>query len=159
MSLQTEFLDAMSKLVSSVHIVTTDGVFGKAGVTVSAVTSVTVDSNKPVMLCCLHQESSAAPILIKNKCFCINSLKNNQREIADTFARKSIDHKSNKFGVSTFEVLTTGAPVLSQSLVSFDCNLLSYELTGSHHIILGEVQALKVNQGNPLLYTNRQYVD
>lgn len=159
MSLQTEFLDAMSKLVSSVHIVTTDGVFGKAGVTVSAVTSVTIDSKKPVMLCCLHQESSAAPLIIKNKCFCINSLKNNQREIADIFSRKSTDQKLNKFGVSTFEVLETGAPVLSQSLVSFDCNLLSYDVTGSHHIILGEVQDLKVNHGDPLLYVNRNYVE
>lgn len=159
MSLQTEFLDAMSKLVSSVHIVTTDGVFGKAGVTVSAVTSVTIDSKKPVMLCCLHQESSAAPLIIKNKCFCINSLKNNQREIADIFSRTSTDQKPNKFGVSTFEVLETGAPVLSQSLVSFDCNVLSYDVTGSHHIILGEVQDLKVNHGDPLLYVNRNYVE
>jgi len=159
MDLKPKFLDAMSKLVSSVHIVTTDGQFGKAGVTVSAVTSVTVESDKPIVLCCLHQDSSAAPVIIKNSCFCINSLTSAQREIADVFASISTVKNIDKFSVSTFESLSTGSPVLSNSLVSFDCKLLSYDLTGSHHVILGEVQDLKVNSGVPLLYGNRNYVD
>lgn len=159
MDIKPKFLDAMSKLVSSVHIVTTDGQFGKAGVTVSAVTSVTIDSDKPVMLCCLHQESSAAPVIIKNNCFCINSLTSAQREIADVFASISSLKNVDKFSISNFESLSTGSPVLSNSLVSFDCKLLSYDLTGSHHVILGEVQDLKVNSGDPLLYGNRNYVE
>ena len=81
MNLKSEFLDAMSKLISSVHIVTTDGDFGKAGATVSSVTSVCVDSNSPIILCCLHKDSTAAPLIIKNECFCINTLKNNQKKL------------------------------------------------------------------------------
>ncbi|MDG1299599.1 MAG: flavin reductase family protein [Paracoccaceae bacterium] len=158
MNLKSEFLDAMSKLISSVHIVTTDGSFGKAGATVSSVTSVSVDSNSPIILCCLHKDSTAAPLIIKNECFCINTLKNNQKEVADVFSTRVSDNTDSKFQVSIFESLTTGAPVLSDCLISLDCRLLSSELIGTHHILIGEVQNLKTQPGLPLLYGNRGYV-
>ena len=158
MNLKLEFLDAMSKLISSVHIVTTDGDFGKAGATVSSVTSVCVDSNSPIILCCLHKDSTAAPLIIKNECFCINTLKNDQKEVADIFSTRGSNHTDSKFQISRFESLTTGAPVLSDCLVSLDCKLLTSDLIGTHHVLIGEVQNLKTHSGLPLLYGNRGYV-
>ena len=51
-----------------------------------------------------------------------------------------------------------GAPVLSDCLISLDCRLLSSELIGTHHVLIGEVQNLKTQPGLPLLYGNRGYV-
>jgi len=70
--LRKEFLDAMSRAVSSVCVVTTDGPAGRGGVTVSAMTSVSADGDAPTMLVCVNASASAAPLLLENKAFCIN---------------------------------------------------------------------------------------
>lgn len=155
--LRDAFLDAMSGLVSSVTIVTTDGTAGRAGATVSAMTSVSADGDAPTMLVCLHHETSAAPAILANKCFCINVLAADQKDIANVFASRTPPPGGDKFAICRFEPMETGAPGLLSAVARFDCKLLSDERIGTHHVMIGAVHAVGHGQGAPLLYGNRSY--
>ncbi|PTX55903.1 flavin reductase [Litoreibacter ponti] len=155
--LRDAFLDAMSGLVSSVTIVTTDGDAGRAGATVSAITSVSADGDAPTMLVCLHHETSAAPAIMANKCFCINVLSADQTEIANVFASRTPPPGGDKFSAGIFEPMQTGAPGLKSALARFDCTLVSDERIGTHHVMIGAVRAVARNDGAPLLYGKRDY--
>lgn len=155
--LRDEFLDAMSQLVSSVSIVTTDGSAGAAGATVSAMSSVSADGDTPTMLICLHHETSAALAILKNRCFCINVLGADQTDIANVFASRAPAPGDSKFNAGPFDPMHSGAPGLNTALVRFDCKLLSDEQIGTHHVMIGSVCEVARLDGPPLLYGNRSY--
>ncbi|WP_298291688.1 flavin reductase family protein [uncultured Litoreibacter sp.] len=156
-TLKSDFIDAMSSLVSTVTIVTTDGLAGQAGATVSAMSSVSADGDAPTMLVCLHHEASATAAILKNGCFCVNALQQGQQDIANVFASRSPVEGGSKFNVASFAPLVTGAPVLDSALATFDCKLQSHERIGTHHVMIGAVHAVKHADGKPLLYGNRAY--
>lgn len=157
--LKASFLDGMSRAAASVCVVTTDGPAGRAGVTVSAMTSISADGDAPTMLTCLNASSSCFPILAENGCFCINVLSTGQTEISDIFSSRIPAPGGDKFNAVAHEVLESGAPFLSDALVGFDCRLISSEKLGTHHICIGAVQAVRVApEGEPLLYGMRRYL-
>jgi len=158
-ALRKAFLDGMSRAASSVTVVTTDGPAGRAGVTVSAMTSVSADGEEPTMLTCLNAASSVLPLVLENGCFCINVLQSAQTAISDIFSSRSPAPGGDKFTAVEIFTAATGAPCLAQALVSFDCKLLSAERIGTHHICIGAVKAVHVApDGEPLLYGLRRYL-
>ncbi len=157
--LKPDFINAMSTLVSTVTIVTTDGVAGHAGATVSAMSSVSADGDTPTLLVCLHHEASATAAILANKCFCVNALRKGQSDIANVFASRAKSQSGDKFDIATFSALETGAPALATALAAFDCVLQSHERIGTHHVMIGAVKAVQHANGDPLLYGNRNYRD
>ena len=60
---------------------------------------------------------------------------------------------------AAFAAGATGAPVLAEALVSFDCALVSAERIGTHHVCIGAVRGVEVApEGTPLLYGMRRYL-
>lgn len=157
--LRTDFINAMGTLVSTVSIVTTDGIAGPAGATVSAMSSVSADGDAPTLLVCLHHEATATAAILKNNCFCVNALQAGQTKIANVFASSVEPPDGNKFAIATFNTVVTGAPVLEGGLASFDCTLQSHERIGTHHVMIGAVRAVTSGEGSPLLYGKRAYHD
>ncbi|MCB1835779.1 MAG: flavin reductase, partial [Geminicoccaceae bacterium] len=80
------FIDGMSLAATSVNIVTTDGPDGRAGITVSAMSSVSADTPQPSLLVCIHHASRASRAIIGNGRFCVNLLRDDQSYISDVFA-------------------------------------------------------------------------
>lgn len=158
MSIKDDFLTAMSRAAATVSVVTTDGPAGRAGVTVSATTSVSADGPAPTMLACLNASSSAALPVIENRVFAINLLRADQQEIADVFASRIAPPDGDKFNATPHQVLATGAPCLSDALVSFDCRLERADLVSTHWVIIGAVEAVHIAEGDPLLYGMRRYL-
>lgn len=148
------FLEGMSKAACTVNIVTTDGNAGRAGLTVSAMCSVSADPTS--LLVCVHEQSRSCDVINENKVFCVNVLNENQSHISNSFAgRLSTD---DKFACADWERKLTGAPVLKNSLTNFDCHLKKSFKWGSHFIFIGEVAQIGVqDNGNPLIYANRAY--
>ena len=85
-AIRTRFLEGMSHAACTVNIVTTDGAAGRAGVTVSAMASVSADSEWPTLLVCVHHLSPAAARIVENGVLCVNVLRDDQSYISDTFA-------------------------------------------------------------------------
>lgn len=157
-ALRDAFLGGMSHAACTVNIVTTDGVSGRAGVTVSAMTSVSADTPKPTLLVCVHREASAAPHILENGVFCVNLLRDDQSFISDTFAGRFSAEIEDKFDCANWIPMETGAPRVVDPLVAFDCNVISSELIGTHHVFVGEVQDIfTAKRGSPLIYANRAY--
>ena len=151
---RNKFIEGMSKAACTVNIVTTDGDAGRAGLTVSAMCSVSADPTS--LLVCVHKNSRACEIISKNKVFCVNVLNENQSHISNSFAgRLGVD---DKFASAEWTTRATGAPVLKGSLTSFDCDIQHSFQSGSHFIFIGEVADITVqDSGHPLIYANRAY--
>ena len=153
-TLRSRFVDGMSKAACTVNIVTTDGAAGRAGLTVSAMSSVSAD---PIsLLVCVNEQSRACEVIKENQVFCVNVLNEGQSHISDTFAgRHSVD---DKFSCAEWGALSTGSPVLKDSLANFDCALKKSFKWGSHYIFIGQVEDIADGgEGNPLIYSNRAY--
>jgi flavin reductase (DIM6/NTAB) family NADH-FMN oxidoreductase RutF len=150
------FLEGMSHAAATVSIVTTDGAAGRAGVTVSAMCSVTADA--PTLLVCVHHLSAAAEAIRENGVFCVNVLRDDQALISDTFAGRFKTPGGDKFECADWQMLATGAPALMHPLAAFDCRLMQQFQFGTHFIFIGEIADIAVTDtGSALIYANRAY--
>jgi flavin reductase (DIM6/NTAB) family NADH-FMN oxidoreductase RutF len=148
----------MSFSASTVNIVTTDGAAGRAGVTVSAMSSVSADAPRPTLLVCVHQMSPVADKIIQNGVFCVNVLRDDQAYISDAFAGRFKDQVPDKFDCADWVVMPSGAPRIVDPLVGFDCRVVSSNLVGTHYVFFGEVSDIFIAEsGKPLIYAKRAY--
>src|SRR5258706_7666561 len=157
-SVRARFLDAMSHAASGVTVVTTDGAAGQAGVTVSAMASVSADGDNPVLLVCINTSSASAAIIAANGVFCVNVLRDDQSYVSDTFASQRKPVGDSKFSCAEWTGMATGAPRLVDPLAAFDCRLIESKRVGSHEVMFGAVEDIFIAElGSPLVYSNRAY--
>ncbi len=158
--LRQRFLNGMSHAACTVNVVTTDGVAGRHGVTVSAMCSVSADTPQPTLLVCIHRRSPVADAVLKNGVFCVNVLREDQAGISDSFAGRSGARGAAKFDCARWTTQVTGSPRVIDCLVAFDCRVTASERVGSHVVVFGSVQDIAVAvaaTGSPLIYANRAY--
>lgn len=150
----TDFRDAMSLLTTAVNIVTTKGRTGAHGFTASAVCSVT--DTPPTLLVCMNQTSRSHAHFIENKTLSVNVLGAQHEPISNAFASKLSSQERFEYG--SWGTLITGAPVLTDALVSFDCEIEDIQQVGSHSIFMCRVVAISQSeQAESLVYFNRAY--
>ncbi len=152
---RSAFLEGMSRAAASVSVVATDGAGGRGGVTVSSMTSVSADP--PTMLVCINREARSAGRIQENGNFCINLLRDDQDDISNVFAAIVDPPGGDKFSVGDWERGESGAPRLTNALVTFDCRLIDTHQSGSHFMFVGEVVETTVDEGKPLIYGSRSY--
>ena len=154
---QVLFRNAMSRVVSAVHLVTTDGLAGLAGITANSVTS--VSDHPAIMLACVNKSSHSAPRFLQNGVFCINSLAVEDEALANDFAGRTGLHLEARFGRGIWSKLVTGAPVLNSAVAVFDCKLIEVRDVATHHVMFGEVVAVRHQSGGACLaYHDRKYL-
>jgi flavin reductase (DIM6/NTAB) family NADH-FMN oxidoreductase RutF len=151
------YREGMARFAAAVHIVTTDGPAGRAGFTASAACSVTDDP--PTLLVCLNRASLLHSIFLENRVFCVNTLAADQRALSELFARHDGMPMQERFAMPVWEKWKTGAPVLRDALVCFDCRIAEVKELGTHWVLFGEVQEVRTSssQTSALLYLHRSY--
>ncbi|WP_395667149.1 flavin reductase [Methylocella sp.] len=150
------FREAMSRVASSVHVVTTDGAAGPGGLTATSMASVAADP--PTLLFCVYKSSTSAERVAENGVFCVNVLGPEGREVADVFAGKGGLSLEERFRTGSWTTLSTGAPVLEGALASFDCRLVDAKEFGTHLIMIGAVEAVAFGEpGAAGVYARRGY--
>jgi flavin reductase len=153
---QLSFRSAMARLGAAVHVITSDGAAGRAGIAASAVCSVT--DTPPMLLVCVNQQSSAHDALVRNGVLCVNTLSASHEPLSRKFgAGVSVDER---FAGTGWSMLKTGSPVLEDALVAFDCKVVDTVCKGTHSVFFCEVQAVKLNDGEAvaaLFYFDRRY--
>ena len=150
----TDFRNAMSSLTTAVNVVTTEGTSGLHGFTASAVCSVT--DTPPTLLVCMNQTSRSHAHFIENKILSVNVLGAQHEPISNAFASKL--GSEERFKQGSWTELATGAPVLEDALVSFDCEIEQVQEVGTHSIFMCRVVAIKHSQQDEsLVYFNRAY--
>jgi len=150
------FREGMSRVAGAVHVVSTGGAKGRAGFTATAIAPVT--DHPASLLVCVNTESRSAQALLANGVFCVNTLNAADTGIADVFAGRADLQGEARFSVGQWETLATGSPVLASALVSFDCRLTDARIVATHHVIIGEIVAVRLGaSGSALVYHGRAY--
>ncbi|KEP71124.1 FMN reductase [Thioclava dalianensis] len=135
------FRDGMSRLGAAVNLVTTDGAAGRHGITVSAVCSVT--DTPPTLLVCINQNAFAHDAFLENGVLCVNVLAPDHQDLSRRFARWTGEERFNPEHWATG---STGAPVLKDAAVAFDCKISDVQPRGTHSVLFCEVQASALAQ-------------
>lgn len=149
-----DFRNAMSFLTSAVSVVTTADMSERYGFTASAVCSVT--DTPPTLLVCMNKSSSSHAHFVKNKILCVNVLAAHHQHLSQAFSSKKTAEE--RFQQATWTELETGAPVLEDALVSFDCELDQIQEVGTHTIFMCRIVAIQQNSHEQsLVYFNRAY--
>jgi flavin reductase (DIM6/NTAB) family NADH-FMN oxidoreductase RutF len=156
--LRAAFVEGMSRAATFVAVATTDGEGGRAGVTVSSLTSVSADGEQPSLLVCINRQSQAATAILQNRAFCANLLSENQQDLANLFAGRSAGDRAERFGQVPWDPGSIGQPVLGGATASFECRLATALLWETHHIIVGRVVDVRLSgNASALLYGQRGY--
>ena len=156
--LRAAFVEGMSRAATFVAVATTDGEGGRAGVTVSSLTSVSADGEQPSLLLCIHHQSPAAAAILKNRAFCANLLAEDQQNLANLFAGRSTTDRAERFDRIAWEPGEVGQPLLLGATAAFECRLATALLWETHHIIVGRVASVRLSDNaSALLYGQRAY--
>ncbi|WP_422718079.1 flavin reductase [Falsochrobactrum tianjinense] len=150
------YRDAMSHYAGAVQVVTTAGAAGRRGLTLTA--SCSVSDNPPTILVCLQKVHEENRIFIKNRVFAVNTLAGSHEQLADAFSGRIGLTQDERFELSEWDVLATGAPTLKGALAAFDCHVTSVQEHSTHYVLFGEVAALRSSEDEEaLIYLNRRY--
>ncbi len=146
------FRTAMAALPTSVTVVAAGGADGPAGATANAVTSLSIEPM--LMLACLDRGSRTLRAVQAADRFGISVLHAGQEEVARTFATKApVPEKWS--GIAWSE--RDGVPAIDDALLWIACDLRDVIAAGDHVIVTGEVQALEIGAGEPLVFHGGEY--
>ena len=157
--LRGQFLEAMSRMAASVSVLTTDGPGGRAGITVSSMTSLSADGRAPSLLVCVHHQSPTATAILANRSFAANVLSQAQSAVSDRFSGRGGRKRDDRFDGLPVETGETGCPRIIDAAVTFDCRLVTALLWETHYLFVGEVAAVALSDPPrpSLLYAARAY--
>src|SRR5204863_7186931 len=126
---------------------------GRAGFAACAVCIVTSDT--PTLLVCMNRASSAYGSVTGNKIVCVNVLSAKQEPLSRLFGGKV--PATERFAAAVWSTLETGAPVLADCAVAFDCQIANITTVGSHDVLFCRVVALQTGPTENLIYLGRAY--
>lgn len=171
--LRGQFVEGMSRALTFVAVVTTDGEAGRHGVTISSMTSVSADGDHPSLLACIHHLNPAATAIMKNRAFCANLLGEGQQALSDLFAGRDKTgpgkagpgrpvqdklQRADRFDRAEWHKGHAGQPVLAGATAAFECRLATAVLWETHYIIVGKVVSVTLSDDpSALLYGQRAY--
>ena len=148
------FKKALQLWASGVAVVTTQSEkFGAQGMTVTAFTSVSVEP--PQILVCINAAAETGEGISESQCFAVNVLNADQQNLSNQFSGGS--SQAQRFANTEWQRGVTGAPILTETIMSLDCKLVEKVRAGTHWIIIGEVQATFCRSGEPILYYRGAY--
>jgi flavin reductase (DIM6/NTAB) family NADH-FMN oxidoreductase RutF len=110
----------------------------------------------PLLAFSINPEHYSYQLLQAGGVCTVNVLSQNQSAIAGHFARSAQD----KMAGFQWQKDKTGAPILSESLAYFECQVSHYADAGDHKIAVCEViAAARLNEGSPLSYNQTGDMD
>lgn len=147
------FRAALSRFPSGVCIVTAQEAGGRPrGFTASAFSSLSLDP--PLVLVCLDQKAESHDTFQAAPTFAVSILASHQMPIANAFAAKAPE----KFeGIAVVAGPETGLPLIPEAVAHLECRMHQQVPAGDHTILIGEVVAAVVSDGEPLVYHNRRF--
>ncbi|MBM7518627.1 flavin reductase family protein [Nocardioides nitrophenolicus] len=149
--LESSYRDAISHFATGVTVITTTTESGHAGMTASAVTSLSLDPLQ--LLTCLRTELPTRSAIELSGRFAVNVLGAHAEDLAIKFATPSADKFAGVPLVGGHPV-----PVLREAIAYFVCDLAAALPGGDHTIMVGNV----VDCGHradsqPLVHFSRQF--
>ncbi len=151
-----EFKRGMRQIATPTAIATSSWNGEPAGLTVSSFCS--LNSAPPRMLVCINRSAGAFPLLSEGRNLGLNVLATHHAGLAMHFG--SADKRgAQRFELGDWGSIMTGAPILLDSLVAFDCRVVSIHDKDTHGIVIADVVGMLCAGGDaPLLYRDGKFV-
>ena len=121
------------------------------GLTVNSFSSVSLEP--PLVLICLGHAVTMIEAFRAARYFGLSVLSDSQRDVSERFARKGHD----RFNGTPWHSGETGVPLLDDSLAEIECGVYKRFTAGDHDILVGEMLAARISEGDPLIYYASQY--
>jgi flavin reductase (DIM6/NTAB) family NADH-FMN oxidoreductase RutF len=153
----SDFRNAMRQLTGGVSIITAGKGRDISGMTVTSVSSLSVDP--PSLIVSLNRESSSWPLVKRYGVFGVNILTSDQIDIADRFTGKGGLKDADRFGGARWTTRASGVPLLADALAAIDCEVEDVIERHSHAIVIGRVLDVAVSTRTAALaYWQGRYV-
>ncbi|MBM3538179.1 MAG: flavin reductase family protein [Alphaproteobacteria bacterium] len=143
------FIEGMRHVAASVTVVTTDGVAGRHGATVSAFSSVSADP--PTVLVCLRSASRICAAVRRNSVFTVSVLPEQLCDVAQAFAGEFDTTLADRFEGIGMERFPGLAPGIEGASI-FACTVAKLIEQHTHTIVIGHVLHVATARQPPLLY-------
>lgn len=155
----SRFRQGMSLLCGACTIVTTSAGSERAGLTATAVCSVSADP--PRLIVCVNRSTRAHALIRRSGALAVNVLSAGQEVLARRFAGMvSGVQGDERFAEGDWHSGAEGVPVLRGALAHFTCRVAEATDSGTHCIFLCDV--IDVDAAAPaesaLAYMNRRFV-
>ena len=128
------FIAAMRVYPAAVTIIATGHAPQRAGLTATAVCSLSADP--PRLLACVNATSGTAAAVLRNRVFSVNLLAPSQEVLAGRFASPGITGDARFEGDLWHQ--EGEAPLLRGATAGFLCRLAEHHLAGSHRVLIGD---------------------
>ena len=146
------FREVFGRFATGVAVITSTGASGAGGMTANALCSLSLD---PLLaLVCFENRARTLPIVRESGRFAVNVLSADQEELAGVFASK-LPEAEKLDGVE--HRIEWGVPIIEGTLAWAACELRELIAGGDHTIGIGEVVALGLGRGDPLLWYAGEY--
>jgi 3-hydroxy-9,10-secoandrosta-1,3,5(10)-triene-9,17-dione monooxygenase reductase component len=146
------FREVFGRFATGVAVVTSAAAAASGGMTANAVCSLSLD---PLLaLVCFENNARTLGIVREAGRFGVNVLSADQEEVAEVFASK-VPESEKLDGVAHRYV--EGVPIIDGALSWLVCSLQDLIAGGDHTIAIGEVVAMGLGDGDPLLWYAGRY--
>ena len=148
------FREVFGRFATGVAVVTSATPGASGGMTANALCSLSLD---PLLaLVCFENNARTLPIVREAGRFGVNVLSTDQEEIAELFASKLPESEKLEGVAHRFR---EGVPIIEGALSWVVCTLRELIAGGDHTIAIGEVVAMGLGDGDPLLWYAGRYHD
>lgn len=152
--IQSAFRTAMRGFASTVSVVTACDHERMHGMTVTSVTSLSMDP--PSVLVCIHRQTLLHDIVLRAPRFGVNVLGQDQAGMSTAFSGGT--PPQDRFAVGDWRRSDAGVPYLLGAQANLLCRKSAAIPYGTHVILVGEVEHVELSQSvSPLVYHNAAY--
>jgi flavin reductase (DIM6/NTAB) family NADH-FMN oxidoreductase RutF len=152
-----DFRGPMRHLAGGVSVITAGRGKEITGMTVTSVTSLSVDP--PTLIASINRDSSSWPLIERLGFFGVNILTADQLDVAERFTGKGGLKGADRFSGAQWFTRASGVPLLCGALAAIDCEVEDIVERHSHAIVIGRVLELQTStRATALVYWQGQYV-
>jgi flavin reductase (DIM6/NTAB) family NADH-FMN oxidoreductase RutF len=152
------FRKVMGHFATGVTVVTTLAGDRPHGITVNALSSVSLDP--PLVLVALDRGRKIVPVVRTAGRFAVNVLSERQQALSDCFAGAAVVPDRDAFCGADWHPGETGLPLLEGAIARLECTVTDIVAAGDHDLFIARVDAVTTDPDHPapLLYYRRRYL-
>lgn len=155
------FRQVMGRFATGVSVVTTIADGKPAGITVNALSSVSLDP--PLVMVALDRRRFITPLVRAHGRYAVNVLGEDQQALSDCFAHAAVKPGREDFCGAAWSAGRTGLPLLDGAIATLECTIVETFSAGDHDLFIGRVDMMDAAGDDPtalgpLLYFRRRYL-
>lgn len=153
-----DFRTVMGQFATGVTVVTALDGMRPQGITVNALTSVSLEP--PIVVVALDRRRFIVPTIDASRRYAISVLAEDQQWLSDCFAGANVTPGRDAFCGADWVPGQTGLPLLRGAIATMECAVVDRFEVGDHFLYAGQVLALTLDEPTapPLLYHRKRYL-